>query len=283
MKRMLFILGGNDLEMVVIKQLLSMAGVKFVQPKKEWGDHSYSVRDLNLEVEPSYTVGNGFGGGMMPSKITGFDRVCFVECRPADDFPPSNSRGTEVEIVDHHGEQSWRPASILQVLRLLGLKLSSPTLRWVELVAANDSAWFEGMKTLGATADEMRFIRAGDRSAQEITGEQETEAERALTAPVEMVGAVRVIRMAHSKTGPVGDRLAIDAISAGKPIPAYLVFSVDGEVNFSGPGDLAQAIHEKFVGGWAGGSGLGKADGTAYWGGYPPHEEVLAFLRERLA
>ena len=88
--------------------------------------------------------------------------------------------------------------------------------------------------------------------------------------------------MGHSKTTPVGDRLAMTAIQLGESIPDYLVFSKDGEVNFSGRGDIAQALHEKFDG-WSGGLGLGKVDSTAYWGGYPSHDEVVQFLAELLA
>jgi len=192
-------------------------------------------------------------------------------------------------VVDHHGDLSGEPPAILQVLDLLGLEPS----RWDLLVAANDAGWFPGLMgeaeipgmgrlSPPATAEEMAQVRAADRAAQGITPEQEAEAERALATPTEYIGPVRVIRMGHSKTGPIGDRLAIAALTAGEEIPQYVVFSGDGEVNFSGDGAICTALHEEFSGGWAGGAGLGKEGQTAFWGGYPDHPEVEEFLRAYL-
>ena len=124
-------------------------------------------------------------------------------------------------------------------------------------------------------------------SDSSLPSEMVEEIDRALAAPIEMIGNIRVVRMSHSKTGLIGDRLAIAAIDAGASspadFPAYVVFSDDGEVNFSGDGKLATLLHATFDGGWAGGAGLGKAGGTAFWGGYPPHTKVEEFLRGQFA
>lgn len=253
MKNYCFFLGGRDAEMVRIAEVLAAAG-EVENDNLGWGAKA-----------------SAYGERIAQSAQNGFTPV-LVELELDCDVP----EGTVV--IDHHGSRSGEPSSLLQVLSLLG---QEPT-RWDEVVAANDAGYFAGLRAIGATVEEMSAIRAVDRAAQGITQEQEAEVERALAAPVEMIGPVQVLRMSHSKTGSVGDRLTLASMAAGQPDPAYLVLSSDGEMNFSGPGDLAQAIHEKFPGGWVGGSGLGKADGTAYWGGYPPHDEVLAFLRERL-
>lgn len=257
-----FVLGGNDAEMVRIKEVLDSLGISWIQPVQGWGTKEFGLAQIGE-------------AGMAPGT-----RVVFVECQPAADFP----RWKASVVIDHHGENAGLPASLLQVLDLLHI---APT-RWDELVAANDSGWFPGLQAMGATPEEMARVRAADRNAQGITPEHESEAERALAAAPEFVSPIRVIRMAHSKCAPVGDRLAVEAIAAGQPVPQYVVLSGDGEVNFSGDGALAQALFEKYrepnpAKAWAGGSGLGKKGETAYWGGYPNHGEVLSFVRSFLA
>jgi hypothetical protein len=251
-----FVLGGNDAEMVRIKEILDAQGIGSVQPSKFWGPKSFGPEQIGAE-------------GMKPGT-----RVVFVEASPSPEFPAVRAS----VVIDHHGDNAGLPASILQVLDLLHVE---PT-RWDLVIAANDSGWFPGLQKLGATSEEM-----ADRSAQGITPEHEAEAERALGAPIEMIGNIRVIRMAHSKCAPVGDRIAIDAIAEGKPVPQYIVLSGDGEVNFSGDGALAHALFEQYrephaAKAWAGGSGLGKAGENAYWGGYPDQAEVLDFIQKHL-
>ncbi|OHB20796.1 MAG: hypothetical protein A2854_04210 [Parcubacteria group bacterium RIFCSPHIGHO2_01_FULL_56_18] len=256
MPKYAFFLGGKDAEMVRIADVLGGGGEKFADADLGWGAKA-----------------SAYGIKIAEAAETGFIPV-LVELEVDIDLP----QGTVV--VDHHGERSAEPASILQVLALLDRKPS----RWDELVAANDSGWFHGLQAIGATREEMALVRQADRVAQGITPAHEREAERALTASREMAGAVRVIRMAHSKCATVGDRLAINGVEAGRTmtIPAYLVLSEDGEANFSGDGATAAALHVAFPGGWVGGAGLGQADGSAYWGGYPADlEAVVAFLRER--
>ncbi len=258
-----FFLGGADAEMRRIAEVLKEAGAEYHDAGLGWGAKASAYGNAIVEVARA-------------------DKTpVLVELEVDCDLPE------EVIVINHHGDWADKPPAILQVLNLLGKKPS----RWDLLVAANDAAWFPGLRDemeipgMGclfpaATAEEMAQVRAADRAAQGITPEQEQEAERALAAPVEKIGDIRVIRMSHSKTAPVGDRLAIEALAAGRPIPQYLVLSEDGEVNFSGDGALAAALHERFPGGWAGGAGLGKVGETAYWGGYPDHEDVIAFIRE---
>ena len=248
---MKFFLGGWDGEMARIAAVLDENNVSFWFKELKWGEAKASV--YADEIAAAAAEGK---------------RVVLVELEVDITVP----EGTIV--VDHHGSRSGEPASLLQVLALIGV---TPTRR-DELFAANDAAWFDGLMAAGATREEMLEVRAADRAAQGITREQENEAERALTAPVEMIGNVRVIRMAHSKCAPVGDRLAVSAITAGKPIPQYLVLSQDGEVNFSGDGALCVALKDKFQG-WNGGVRLGKSGETAYWGGYPNHDAVVEFVR----
>lgn len=168
-------------------------------------------------------------------------------------------------IVDHHNENAGRPASLLQVLDLFGLE---PTRRQ-QLIAANDCGYIPAMLALGATAEEVAEVRYADRAAQGITSEQEIEAERAIAAADEIYG-VTIIKMTHSKTAPVCDRL-FDP----KNEQRLLILSEDGyEANFFGNGELCQQLRNKF-GGWMGGN----LPESGYWGcGGVDLEDVLDYV-----
>ncbi len=262
----LFVLGGNDAEMELIKQLLNMAGIRWLQPNKAWGDHSYSPKDLGLTV---VRVNRSMGSGASSVETLEADpTVVFVECKPVC-WPEG---ALNMTVIDHHGQRSGEPASVSQVVKLLEMTMSEATRRWVELVAANDAGYIPAMEALGATQDEIARVRALDRKAQGVTQKQEIQAEIALEKP-EVEGRLTTVRLSHSKTSTVCDRLY------GR-YDQLLVISEDGEVNFFGDGALCAALKEKFEG-WSGGSGLGKAGQNAFWGGYAK-EDVVALIREQL-
>lgn len=266
-----FILGGDDAEMSLVAALLAAFGIPFSQPEKGWGDHVFQPEQVGLETGGTpVNYGMGACGSIPCVKFAGVVVTpVFVECRPAKGWPG------DVVVVDHHNDRSGEPAAVRQVIDLLGLwpKLSPALQRWAELIAANDAGYIPAMLALGATADEVSRVRLADRSAQGITPAHEVEAERAIAAR-EVSGRLTVVRMAHSKCATISDRLfgAVDQL---------LILSEDGEVNFFGDGALCAALKEKFQG-WSGGSGLGHGGGNAFWGGYPPHEEVAKFIRTYL-
>lgn len=276
-----FVLGGEDAEMAVIRALLQMQGMRYVQPRTEWGNHSYSPTDVGLEEkEVPHPMSSSLGGGTM--KVHTFtdgsrcERVAFVECNPGEGWL---DRGM-LTVVDHHGELSSRPASIFQVYDLIGRpQLSSATLRWVELIAANDSGFIPAMLAIGATAQEVARIRSFDRTCQGITPEQEAEAEQAIENR-EVDGRLTFVRMPHSKCATVTDRLHTAAGGAG--YDQLLIVSGDGETNFFGDGALCALLKEKFDG-WNGGNGLGQEGGNAYWGGYATQVEIEEFVRQQLS
>lgn len=267
----LFVLGGNDGEMELIKQLLSQFGQRWIQPNLAWGNHVYSVVDLGLEVEVKQVPWGGDCGRMEyrnVEEIKAFDKLVFIECRPKGAF-----YGAKVMEIDHHGPRSGEAASVTQLVSILRLDFSLELLRWVELVAANDVGYIPAMLAIGATAEEINRVRLFDRSAQGITPAQEAAAEEAIAGKT-VDDRLTVVHLDHSKTATVTDRLF-------GQYDQLLVLSNDGEANFFGDGALCANLKEKFEG-WNGGSGLGNAGGLAYWGGYPKHEEVLAFIRQSL-
>lgn len=170
---------------------------------------------------------------------------------------------------------------------MLGIE---PT-RKMQLVAANDAGYIPAMMEMGATKEEIAQIRYQDRAAQGITPEQEKQAEEAVANATEFCG-VTVVKMPHSKTATVTDRL----FDPNKP-QNLLIISGDGETNYFGPEDICrklqgnktgerpapwdpnqtEILYDHF-GGWTGGAGLGKEGGTAFWGGYADQIEIAKFV-----
>lgn len=258
-----FFLGGADLEMATIKKLLEKEGVAYSDAGLAWGASTSKYGD---EIE----------------KVAKEGKTPVIIELAVDSKIPANTVN-----VDHHNENASKPASILQVCELLGVK---PT-REMQLVAANDSGYIPAMIEMGATKEEINSIRYKDRASQGITPEQEKQAEEAIAGAREACG-VTVIKMAHSKTATVTDRL----FDPDKP-QNIAIFSADGEVNYFGPEDICRALQGNktgerpapwdpnqtevlydHFGGWTGGAGLGKEGGTAFWGGYPNHVEALDFI-----
>lgn len=258
-----FFLGGADLEMTTIKKLLDKEDIAYSDAGLSWGA---STSKYGEEIE----------------KVAKEGKTPVIIELAVDSPVPENTIN-----VDHHNENANKPASILQVCELLDVE---PT-REMRLVAANDSGYIPAMIEMGATKEEINAIRYKDRASQGITPEQEKQAEEAIAGAKEVFG-VTVIRMAHSKTATVTDRL----FDPDKP-QNIAIFSADGEVNYFGPEDICRALQGNktgerpapwdpnqtevlydHFGGWTGGAGLGKEGGTAFWGGYPDHAKALEFI-----
>ncbi len=258
-----FFLGGADLEMSTIRTLLDKEGVTYSDANLKWGA---STSKYGEEIE----------------KVAENGKTPVIVELAVDSPVPENTIN-----VDHHNENASKPASILQVCELLDVK---PT-REMLLVAANDSGYIPAMLAMGATKEEIESIRYRDRASQGITPEQEKQAEEAIAGAREVCG-VTIVKMAHSKTATVTDRL----FDPDKP-QNIAIFSADGEVNYFGPEDICRALQGNktgerpapwdpkqtevlydHFGGWVGGAGLGKEGGSAYWIGYPNHAEALEFI-----
>jgi len=265
-KHLHFFLGGSDLEMKTIKELLDKQGASYSDAGLSWGASTSKYGDEINQVAAA---------GKTPVIIE----------LTVDSKLPENTIN-----VDHHNENANKPASILQVCELLGIKPD----RKMQLVAANDSGYIPAMAAMGASKFEINQIRYQDRATQGITLEQEQQAELALQHTKEMYG-VTIVMLPHSKTATVTDRLFDET----KP-QNLLIISADGETNYFGPEDICRKLQGNKVGerpapwdpnqtevlydhfgGWTGGAGLGKKGGTAFWGGYADQKEIAKFvLRE---
>jgi hypothetical protein len=149
---MIFLLGGYDLEMLEIKEILNKENINYEDKKLSWGAKLSDYKDLLEKYEDKNLIIYG------------------VELE-ADITLPKNY----VEI-DHHGKNDDKPSSLEQVAKILDIELSCEQ----KLIAANDSRYICGMKSLCATKEKIDEIRKKDREAQGITIQDEQLAKESL-------------------------------------------------------------------------------------------------------
>lgn len=178
-KDMFFLLGGADLEMQTIREVLLREGVPFADNNLRWDNALLSSYQAKLQkIEEGQTV---YG----------------IELRE-DMVPPDCYRA-----IDHHNELSASPCALEQVMEILHLPMS----RYEQLVAANDKAYIPGMLKLNASEEEIASIRRADRKAQGVTDEEEILAEKAIADNKESVNDLTIVRAFCSRFSPICDRL----------------------------------------------------------------------------
>ncbi len=250
-----FFLGGNDLEMKTIKDLLEKQGVAYSDANLGWWNAN--VSSYEEEIKKVATEGK---------------TPVIVELATEDDKGnPLMTLPDNTINIDHHNKNAGRSASILQICDLLGVE---PTRRDL-LVAANDVGMAKAMREMGATETEINKIRYQDRACQGITPEQEEQAIEALSSAKE-IGGILFVTCEHSKTATILDRLDRDQY------PDVFMYSrSDKEINFSGDGYICAKLVEKFPHpyNFSGGNGFGKKGEMAYWGGsYADVKEAAKFV-----
>ncbi len=179
----------NDLEAVEIRNLLVGAGETVLESQQRWGA-SWENLESEVVAEVNKLLQNN-----PETEIVGVE--LFGDC------PWANSR-----TIDHrtwgNGDSSHELSSIEQVAQELGVELN----RYLRLVAANDKAWFPGLKAAGATAGEADVIRQADRCAQGVTPDDEAQAVRDIES-AERRGDRVLVRTTLSsyQVSPISDRL----------------------------------------------------------------------------
>ena len=237
-----FFLGGRDLEMETIQRLLQTCEVETERIHDHglsWGARASDYADQIDQVLRS----NGI--------------PVLIELEPDLDLP--NDR---IIDIDHHGVRAGatRPTSLEQVFKLLGCTSGSWT-REFDLVAANDRGAIGALRSIGATEEEIKDIRARDRRAQGVSEEEEKEGEIAV-AEAEAVadGRLLIVRSTTDRTAPSCDRIALAPV--GEDLPAILVLG-PGEVNFFGCGAAIDRLRKIVTGpSWYGGA----LPAQGYWG-----------------
>lgn len=179
MKRV-FLLGGGDLEMQTVCNVLKESGEFVIDHGLSWNNAYVSsyLNELN-----SYRSDD--------CRIYGVELI-------EDIAVPTN-----YTKIDHHNDLSNMPSSLEQVAAILGYKLN----RRQCLIAANDSNYVDGMLQLGATSDEVQEIRRLDRAFQGVTDLQEQQAVEDLKRNLECIGDLYIVYTSLDRFSPITDRL----------------------------------------------------------------------------
>lgn len=177
----IFLLGGADLEMYTICQLLDSHGVCYYNQGLRWDNACLSAY---LEYLDRF-------GNKSNYQLVGIELQ-------EDVILPDNYIS-----IDHHNQNAGKPSSLEQVAELLGISLT----REQQLVAANDKAYIPGMMALQASDDEITEIRRRDRMCQGVTEEDEALAEKAINENMEQVKELIVVKALSPRFSPICDRL----------------------------------------------------------------------------
>ena len=174
-----FLLGGHDLEMITIKQLLEgRAGCVAIDKHLQWDNALLSAYQEELAC---YSA----------------DEIYGIELREDIPVPKNYCR------IDHHNDYNDHPASVLQVAEVLGIASD-----WhIQLVAANDAGYIPAMQAMGASDKEIQEIRRLDRAAQGVTEEDEQLAEKSIAEGITRMREIVVVRSLTTRFSAICDRL----------------------------------------------------------------------------
>ncbi len=175
----LFLLGGYDLEMLTIKQLLEgRVGCVVLDKHLQWHNARLSAYQNELRQFPDSVI---YG----------------IELKEDVPLPRNYVR------IDHHNGCSNKPSALEQVAQVLGVALN----RCQQLVAANDRGYIPAMQALSASAEEIADVRRLDREAQGVSDEDELLAEQSIAKNRSHCGGLIVVKALTPRFSPICDRL----------------------------------------------------------------------------
>ncbi len=177
----LFLLGGHDLEMNEIKNILEKNNIPYMDKNLTWGAELSQYKDEIKEC------------------LENHENLKIVSVELANDLNMVSDRLIE---IDHHNEKSHLPSSIEQVAKLLNIELT----REQQLIAENDKGYIPYMKKFGATKEEIEYIRRLDRKMQGVSEEDEKLADESIKNK-EIIDGVIVIKSKTPKFSPITDKL----------------------------------------------------------------------------
>lgn len=180
----LFLLGGHDLEMLTIRDVLDTYGCVYVDHQLQWD---------NAKLSSYWSEIKRYKRDVSSENI-----IYGIELENDLFLEPGLYRS-----IDHHNDRSDAPSALEQILSLLNIPMS----REYQLIAANDKAYIPGMLAMEATEEEIRDIRLADRRAQGVTEEDEFLAEKAIVEHLRHEGELIVVKALSSKFSPICDRL----------------------------------------------------------------------------
>ena len=175
-----FLLGGYDLEMLTIKQMVE-------------GKDDCTILDKHLQWDNARL--SAYKDEL--SQLDGYHNIYGIELQEDIPFPKNYHR------IDHHNDWTDKPSSLEQVAEVLGIELT----HYQQLVAANDKGYIPAMKALGASKEEIDDIRRKDRAAQGVTDEDEVLAEKAIAENLHIYKGISVVKAFSSRFSTICDRL----------------------------------------------------------------------------
>ena len=215
-----FFLGGCDLEMITIRELLKDLLCHYYDHGLDWGA---SASHYASEID------SALSRGQTPVLIelnVDLDGALLKQCR----------------VIDHHGPRAGlgSPTSLEQVMDLLQIGESHWN-RHLELVAANDRGHIRAMRALTppATDDEIRTIRELDLQAQGATDADFQIARRAVQSAIETCHGRLTVTKTTGRTGLVAEML--EPIFDGPGFQNLLVTN-QSESAFFGEGWLVERL-----------------------------------------
>lgn len=250
--RLLFFLGGRDLEMIEIRRLID----KHAPGQVRDNDLAWGAKLSDYVEEIAATVAAGHTA---------------VAVELTDDMAPDWPARRGLVLVDHHGARAGRdqPSALEQVFGLLALPPRSWTRRHA-LVAANDIGHVAGLAAAGASLEEIIAIRAEDRRAQGVSEEDEREAERAIAARLSY-GPLTIVETLSNTSSAIADRMLPEL---GGPGYVALMVAMPEKLSVFGPGPLILALAAAVPDSWSGGA----LPERGYWGAPAATESTRKIL-----
>lgn len=209
-EKYVFLLGGKDLEMEEIKNILDRHDCHYIDKNLNWGAKLSDYREEINKIESTYTI-----VGIELFKDIEIDKS-YLE-------------------IDHHNKNVNKKSSIEQIAELLDIKLS----RYQKLVAINDTGYIDALKKFGASEEEIKKIRRADRRAHGVTEEDERLAEESIKRNKIIINDLVVVKSKTNKFSTITDRLY--------PTEKLLIYT-DDEFTYYGcfARELGQKYQEKY-------------------------------------
>ncbi len=178
--KIIFLLGGYDLEMSYIEYILKEKSIKYYSHNLSWNNAMLS----------SYKDQLAKYGNREEVMIYGIELI-------------GTTNLSNYTLIDHHNENQNRPSSLEQVASLLGITLNREQI----LVAANDRGYIPEMLKLGATQAEIDAVRKADRAMQGVSHEDELLAQNSIKQNMHIVNEMVIINSLTSKFSTICDRV----------------------------------------------------------------------------
>lgn len=213
-KKYIFFLGGYDLEMVTIKEILEERKEKFFDKKLSWGAKASAYQsELALLQHEQIPV--------------------LIELEIDIPIPP------ETILIDHHNERAGKDkkTSIEQVADLLDVKLN----RWQQLISANDKGYVWGMQDIGATEEEIKKARTLDMEKQGVSIEDQEKAKISVNHFLERISKdMVIINSLIEKTSPITDLIY-------KYYRHIFIITPSNKLSYSGTEQIIKILEEKYA------------------------------------